>query len=238
MSDEQEPGIRTSLWIGNRLVFRGPSPIGLAPERFEQRTRTSNLGLRVDRPYLGTGLPNIRSRHKLTFPWKTIGEPEVIAHLDILANTGQPFDIGIWKHVYDVFDGDGTTKIFYLQRRQILPTVTPPTEFPSYATQATFYSAPYGDPTATATSKTVVQKTTAEMSGTPSSGEVWIEKTGHRTGGLWVSTVKCAEAPDDAFDALVISYMPLYSVVIEQEQPRSYSDGIVEPRGWNLTEVG
>jgi len=238
MSDEQEPGIRTSLWIGNRLVFRGPAPLGLTPKRFEERTRVSNLGLRVDRPYLGDGLPNIRSRHELSLPWRTVQEPSVIQHLDILTNTGQPFDIGIWKHVYDVFDGDGSTKTFYLQRRQILPNVTPPTTFPSYETQAIFYDGPYGDPASTADPQTVVQKTTAEMSGTPSSGEVWIEKTGHRSGGLWVSTVKCGDAPADAFDSFVVSYMPLYSVVIEQEQPRSYVEGLVEPRGWVLTEVG
>lgn len=237
MSNEQEPGIRTSLWIGNRHVFRGPAPLGITPRRFEERTRTSNLGLRVDRPDLGAGLPNIRSRHDLGMPWRTVQEPEIIQHLDILTSTGQPFDICVWKHVYDVFDGDASTKTFYLQRRQI-PDSLYQTAIPSYPTRAIFYDKPYADSTATATEKTVLQKTTGEMSGTPASGQVWIEKTGHRTGGLWLSTVKCAEAPADAYDAFVIAYMPLYSMVIEQEQPRSYSDGVVEPRGWQLQEVG
>jgi hypothetical protein len=237
MSNEQEPGIRTSFWIGNRHVFRGPAPLGIVPRRFDAKTRTSNLGLRVDRPYLGAGLPNIRSRHDLNMPWRTVQEPVVIEHLDILTNTGQPFDIAVWKHVYDVFDGDGTTKTFYLQRRQI-PEDLYVTAYLSYPTRAIFYDAPYSDPAAGATEKTVVQKTTAEMSGTPSAGEVWIEETGHRAGGLWLSTVKCAEAPDDAFDSFVVAYMPLYSMVIEQEQPRQYSDGMIEPRGWQLQEIG
>ena len=114
--------------------------------------------------------------------------------------------------------------------------MTPPTEFDSYPTQAIFYAAAYGTTGATATPKTVVQKTTAQMTGTLAAGEVWVEDTGHKTGGLWLSTVKCAEAPADVHDALVIAYMPLYAVVIDEETARSYSEGMVEPRDYRLLE--
>ena len=235
---QQQPGIQNPVWIGGRLIIRGPTNPEIRPKRFEAKTRTANTGLRIDRPYLGAGLPNLRSRHELHLPWRTVQESDLLDHLDTLAALGQPFDVGLWKHVYDVFDGDGTTKTFYLQRRQLRPNVTPATDYPSYPTTATFYSATYGTTGATATPKTVVQKSTGSMSGTPDAGEVWVENTGHRTGGLWLSTVKCAEAPANVHDALVISYMPLYSMTIDEEDPRVYPAGIVEPRGWRLSEVG
>jgi hypothetical protein len=234
---QQQPGIRTRIWLADRFLGRDPVPLEIRPKRFDAKTLTSNLSLRIDRPYLGEGLPNLRNRHEFRLPWKTVMEAEQIEHLDMLSSVGQPFDLGLWKHVYDFFDGDGTTTTFYLQRRQLLPNVTPLTEYPSYPTTATFYDAPYGTVGATATSKTVVQKTTADIAGgSPSSGEVWVEDTGHKIGGFWLSTVECAEAPADVHDALVIAYMPLYAVVIDEEGPRSYSEGMVEPRDYRLVE--
>lgn len=242
MADEQEPGIRTPLWIAGRFIIRGPAPLQLTPKRFEVATRTSNLALRMDRPYIAVGdfaLPNIRSRHELALPWSTVQEAELIEHLDLLVAKGQPFDMGIWKHTYDIFDGDGSTTTFFLQRRQLLPAVTPPTLFPSYPTKVDRYSAAYGTTGATATPYTVVQKTTAEIdAGTPGASIAWIESTGRKTGNLWVSKIKVNPAPADVADSLVVSYMPLYSVVIEEERPRSYVAGIVEPRGFTLAEFG
>lgn len=235
---QQQPAIRNPLWIGNRFIIRGPAPIQLSPKRFEAMTPTANLSLRVDRPYWGAGYPNLRNRHDFVLPWKTVQEADLIEYLDIMGSTAQPFDMGLWKHVYDVFDGDNTATTFYLQRRQLHPTVTPGADYPDYPTRATFWSKPFGTVGAIATEKTVEQKSTAAMSGTPAAGEVWIETPGHKTGNLWISTVKCAEPPPAKSDCFVVAYMPLYAVVVVEENPRSYEAGMSEPRAYRLREFG
>lgn len=233
----QDPAIRTSIWLGGSFTQRGPSTIGYTPRRFETVTRTANLGIRVDRPYTQAVLPNVRTRAEFNFAWPTVQEGELLDRLDSLLAKGQPFEMAMWKQAYDIFDGDGSTTTFLLQRRLLLPTVTPDVVWDSYLTEVYASDAPYGTVGAAQTSYTVSYKTTAELSGTPGTNEAWIEDTGHRVNGLWVSTMKVNPAPDAVKDALVAIYLPLYEVVGE-EGPRSYTQGIVEPRTIKLTEFG
>lgn len=235
----QEPAIRNPIWLGGRVFERGPSTLQMTAHRFEQATRVSNLGLRMDRPYIpaGAAMPNVRTRVEFNFQWPTLQEDALLDHLDSLIAKGQPFELAIWKHVYDVFDGDGTTTSFLLQRRLALPTVTPATVFADYPTVVKHIDAPYGTVGATETLYTVVYKTTAEMTGSPASGEAWIETTGHRINNLWVSSMKVNPAPADGADTLVAAYLPLYEVVPDEGQ-RAYTQGVVEPRTVRLQEFG
>lgn len=244
--DRQDPGIRNPLWLGGRTFFRGPSVCQMTPHRFEQVTRVSNLGLRLDRPYIpaGAAMPNVRTRVEFNFQWPTLQEDDLLDHLDSLLSVGQPFELALWKQMYDIYDGDGTTSSFLIQRRLALPNLAsaavPKTTFADYPTIVKYLDEPYGTPSATETLySTVSYKTTSEMAaGNPSSGEAWIEDTGHRVNNLWVTLLKVNPAPDAVKDALVVIYLPLYEVVPDEGQ-RSYPAGAVdEPRTVRLQELG
>lgn len=237
--EKQDPSIRTRLWMGGRFFVRDPNTFQVTPRRFEQVTRVSNLAMRIDRPYVpaGAAMPNVRTRAEFNFVWSTINEDSLLDHLDSLIAKGQPFELAMWKQVYDIFDGDGSTTSFLLQRRLALPSVTPPTEFPDYPTVVKYLDKPYGDPTAVETEYAVVYKTTAEMAGTPGAGAAWIENTGHRVNNLWVSSMKANPAPPAVADSLVAIYLPLHEVVPDEGQ-RAYTQGIVEPRTLRLVEFG
>lgn len=239
----QQAGIWTRVWLGGKFIgIHDPVPIQITPKRFETKTRTSNLAIRVDRVFT-PGMPNIRNRREFFLPWSDLREPGILQHVDILAAIGQPIELGLWKPETDVFDGNALTKTFYLQRRQILPAVTPPTTFPHYPTRIIRYDKSYLDPTATATELVLVNKTSAEINaGDPGSGSsgnlAWVEKEGDQFGNVWRTKVKLYTAPPDALDCLVAIYLPLYLVVVEAENQRSYAQSLVEPRGFRLTEFG
>ncbi|MDQ5870843.1 MAG: hypothetical protein M3547_01370 [Acidobacteriota bacterium] len=239
MSEEQQqPGIRNRIYLGGRLFLRGPSPIELTPERYESHVRVSNLGLRIDRPQTTAGLPNIRNRHRYLLPWDTIEEASLLEHLDSLAAMGQPCDLGIWKHTTDMWDGDSVTTDFLLQRRQLLPSVTPPTAWPDYPTRVLVTDKPYDDPTATVTPQTVVPKTFATIdTGTPAAGEAWIESDGRRIGGLFVSKMRLGTAPPNVRNCLRAIYLPFYKVAIAEERARVYTAGMIEPRAYLFSEA-
>lgn len=241
MTDDvrQQGGIRNRMWIAGRFVERDPVPIQVTPKRFDAKVRTSNLGMRIDRPFTMAGMPNIRNRREFVLPWSDLREPGLLEHLDTLAAIGQPFGLGLWKQDYDVFDGDGANKTFYLQRRQLLPAVTPPTSFPDYPTRVTVYDRSYLEDGATPTSLTVVAKTSSDIdTGDPGAGEAWIEGDGHQVGNLWVSKMRLETAPPDAHDCVVVAYLPLYQVVIDTDQPRSYGIAGQEPRSIRMVEFG
>lgn len=235
---QQQAGIRNRIYLGGKFFTRDPVPVQVTIQRYEAKTRVSNLSLRLDRPQTTAGLPNVRNRHEFLLPWVTMVESPLLEHLDSLAAVGQPFDLGLWKQVTDIWDGDGSTTTFLMQRRQILPAVTPPVEWEDYPTQVFVLDRPYGDPDASVTTLTVVPKTSGDIfTGDPSTGEAWVESDGHSVGGLYVSTIRLADAPPDEYDCLVAIYLPLYKVVIDQEVPRNYSANLIEPRGFKLLEA-
>lgn len=236
---QQSSAIRTRIWLGGKYTTRDPLPVQISPKRFEVKTVTSNLGLRVDRPFVFAGFPNVRNRREFTLPWADLREPPMLEHLDVLANIGQPFGLGLWKQEYDIFDGDATNKTFFLQRRQLLPVVTPSPTFPDYPTRVIVYDRSYLDPAAVATEQTVVQKTNATIdTGNPPAGTAWVESDGRQIGNLWVSEIRLGTAPPAASDCVVAAYLPLYTVVVDQEAPRSYAQALVEPRSLRLVEFG
>lgn len=235
---QQHRGMRQRVWLGKNFISRDPLPIQITAKRFQTLTRTANAGTRVDRLFT-PGLPNIRNRREFNLPWSTIAEPALLEHIDILTAIGQPFGLGLWKQEYDVFDGDGVSKTFYLQRRQLLPAVVPPTEFPDYPTRVVLYDLPYTDPASVATELTVVQKLSADIdTGGPAAGEAWVESDGSQIGNLWVSKMRLGTAPPLASDCLVAIYLPFYQVVIDQDAPRSYAQALQEPRTLKLVEFG
>jgi hypothetical protein len=236
---QQQAAIRTKIWLGKNFITRSPLPVQVTPKRFETKTRTQNLGTRIDRVFTTAGMPNIRNRREFVLPWETIIEPEILEHLDILTAIGQPFGFGLWKHETDVFDGDGVSTTFYLQRRQLLPSVVPQTEFPDYPTRIIVYDLPYTDPAAVATPVTVIQTPSVDMdTGGPSAGEAWVENEGSQIGNLWVTRVRLGTPPPAAFDCLVAIYLPFYEVVVDAEAPRSYAQALREPRTIRLWEFG
>jgi hypothetical protein len=236
---QQANAIRTRVWMGGDFFFRDAVPIQIAETRFEGMTRTANLGLRVDRNWTGPLFPNIRNRFDITLPWEDLREPGLLERIDILAQTGQPFGLGLWKQVYDVFDGDGETTDFVLQRQQLLERVTPPVEFEDYPTRVVVYDRPYAEPGASPTELTVVQKTNADIdTGDPGAGEVWVESDGHSEGSNRVARMRLGTAPPDALDCVVAIYLPFIWVVIKAQPPRSYAQALVEPRALQLAEFG
>lgn len=212
-------------------------------KRFETKTRTSNLGMRIDRAYRGPGYPNVPNRKEFSLPWSDIRQPDLLEHLDILASVGQPFALGLWKQETDVFDGDGETKTFYLQRRQLIyaPTGMIPTpQPPDYDTRIMVYDRSFLDSAAIKVEPlNVTQVAPGEIDdGDPYPDEVWIQSEGEQSGNLWRTKIRFGTAPAAATDNIVAIYMPLYTVVVDQEAPRSYAQSLVEPRQLKLVEFG
>jgi len=236
----QGNAIRTRVWIGGRLTERDPVPVQLSQKRFEAKTTTSNMAMRVDRPFVIPGFPNIRNRRQFVLPWNDLREPGLLEHLDILTAVGQPFGLGLWKQEYDVFDGDGENTTFYLQRRQLLPQFTPDVVLDDYPTRVIFYDRPYWDPNAVNTGVfTVVQKDPGSIDvGDPGGSEAWIEAQGSQLGTLWVSKMRLGTPPPDAADCLIAMYLPLYTVLVDTEGPRNYAQALMEPRTLRLYEFG
>jgi hypothetical protein len=239
MPSLQTAALKSRLWLGGQVAPRDPVPVQITSKRLEARAQTSNGAMRIDRMFTLAGMPNVRNRREFTLPWPDLRESSLLQHLDILAGIGQPFGFGLWKLEYDVFDGDGSNKTFYLQRRQILTFADPSTALPEYGTRLISYSGSYLDPASTATELTVVSKTSGDIAaGDPASGEAWVEDTGHQVGNLWVSTVRLGDAAPAASDCLVAAYVPMYEVLIDTDGPLSFAQALVTPRSLKLVEFG
>ena len=250
----QQRAIRNNIYVAGVSFTRNPLP-ALSVKRAESKVVASNLSLHVDRLFIKAGMPNIPQRHEFTFAWRDTDE-NVLEHVDRLAAIGQPFDVAIWKQVYDVFDvgtdsvlvGSDLIQMFYLQRRQAvahnLPGGIPATSFADYATRVTLMSAPYGTPGATETEFTVVHKTTGTiLTGDPEEGEAWIDDDGEQLGNRWVSRMRVnlwdgAANPPITSDVLIVAYLPLYKMVVDAETVRQFGEKLVEPRGYRFVEVG
>jgi hypothetical protein len=244
VTTKEQGGIRNQIYLAGQNFSRGPVPITFTPKRFDSKIRTSNLGLRVDRPFVVAGYPNVPMTHEITMPWPTITEEALLEWIGVLLSMGQPFDVCIWKQVRDVFDGDGSTTAFYLQNRMAvaanLPVGSPLVSFPDYEPRVDIYSAAFGSvPVPTTTAKTVVHKTAATIdAGSPAAGEAWVEDDGHLLGNRWLTKVRLDAAPADAKDIMVATYIALFKMVIDQETARSYADSLREPRGMKLVQFG
>ena len=242
MSVQQQNAIRSRIWLGGKFISRDPVPIQIVPQRFETKTRTMNLAMRVDRAFSSPGFPNIRNRRGFVLPWTDLREPEMLEHLDILSNIGQPFPLGLWKQEYDVYDNDGQNQTFYLQRRQLLYApggALPVTLWDDYPTRVLVYDKSYLDAAAVVTEPTIVQVHQADIdTGDPYPDEVWLSIEGEQIGNLWASKMRFGTAPVEATDNIVVIYLPLYEVILDTEQSRSYSQSLVEPRTLKLIEFG
>src|SRR5512143_2414508 len=156
MTDErQQAGIRTRIWIGGWFSVRDPLP-SITRRRLEKKTPVSNGMVRVDRLLGATGLPNVPELFQFGLTWADLREPGLLERIDTYQAIGQPFYIGLWKHFYAVYDGDGATKEFLLPRLPLNWMVTPPVDYPDYPPRVTTYDKSLTDPTATATELTVV----------------------------------------------------------------------------------
>jgi len=239
---QQQPGIRHRVWMGNKVLIRDPLPIQITPRRFETKTRTSNLGLRVDRAYTMEGFPNIRNRREFSLPWRDLREADLLEHLDVLAAVGQPFPLGLFKLETDVFDGDGENTTFYLQRRQLIyaPGGMIPNPRPlDWETRIRVFDKSYLDSTAVELPVCVVQVPQADIdTGGPTGADVWVSVEGEQFGNVWASKVRFGTAPPDATDNIIAHYLPLYEVVIDQENSRSYGENLMEPRALKMVEFG
>jgi hypothetical protein len=241
---QQHNAIRNRIYIAGRTFERDPVPITLTPRRYESKIRTSNLGLRVDRPFIFAGFPNVPMSYEAMLPYPNVGDSPLLEFLGLITSMGQPFDFAVWKQHYDVFDADGANKTFYLQMRQAvafnLPAGTPATVFPDYATRIDVYSTPLGSvPEPTPTPLSVVHKDSTNINtGNPASGEAWVEDDGHMVGNRWVSTVRLGDAPAAGQDLIVASYIPLPKMIVDAESPRTYPTKLVETRAVKLVQFG
>lgn len=246
-SKGEQPGLRTRIWIQGYFSVRDPRQVDVTPRRMEVQIQTSSLGLRADRAYVKPGWANILERHDIAMVWPNIREPLLLQHLNSIKAMGQPFHVGIWKPVFEAYDGDGVRKDFYLQRRLLTPYVTAPTDWPEHATRVVVYDKPFsnaespfaGEPgPTTQTTMTIVDKTRANIdTGSPTSGEAWLETDGHVEGDRWLTKVRLGDAPPEEHDCLLIQYLPMYRVVINVEDARSYREVLTEPRGFKFMEL-
>lgn len=245
----EKAGLQTRIWIQGLFCTRDPREIEVTPRRQEVQTQTASLGLRVDRAYVKPGWASILQKHDISMTWPGPGvrEAAILQHLNTLASVGRPFHVGIWKPVFESFSGDASRVDFFLQRRLLTPYVAPPTPWPSYPTRVLVYDKPFSNaespfaaepgPT-TVTTLTTVDKTRANIgTGTPGAGEAWLETDGHVEGDRWLTRVRLGMAPPDEDDCLVVQYLPMYRVVISQEDPRSYREALSEPRGFKFMEL-
>lgn len=238
---QEQPGLRNRLWIAGRSVSRDAVPVRFVPKRFELKTRTSNLGLRVDRPFVVTGMPNVVTRLELEISWKDLREPDLLEHLTSLANVGQAFDVIVFKQEADFFDGDGVSTTFLMQRRAVpaafYASYSAITVMPDYALKATRFSAQYGLVGTTGTDLTTVPKTEATINtGSPGAGDIWIATDGHALGNLIVCTVRVGTAPPSGHDVLRISYIPLMRMFVDADQGRNFQEALQMGRQFKLTE--
>lgn len=242
---QQHNAIRARVWLAGKFITRDPVPIQITPQRFETKTKTSNLATRVDRCLTVTPdgvMPNIRNRRGIAMPWSDIREPAMLEHLDIVTALGQPFPLILWKQEYDIFDGDGQNQTFYLQRRLALcapggaiPDVVPQ----DWQTRVLIYSGSYLDSLSEVTEiqPTIVPQADIDT-GSPEADVVWISKEGQQFGNLWVNKCRFGTAPPSASDNVIVIYVPLYECVIDTEQPKSFAQSLVEPRSLKFAEFG
>lgn len=234
---QEQAAIRNRVFIGGKIFLRDPNRVEISTTRFESGKRLSNGSMRRDRMYTGPGMPNVRNRCEFNLPWSDLREPDLLEHLGLLQAIGQPFGLGLWKQTYDVFDGDGERTTFYLQRRQLLPAVSPSTAFPDYPTRVLRLDASYPD--GASTDLAVVQKSSATINtGTPAAGEAWVENEGHMNGFLWVTTMRLGTPPIASADSLIAIYIPMYEVMIDSEPPRAHTERLREQRALKLVEFG
>jgi len=234
----QQAGIRTRIWIGGWFSVRDPLPT-VSRRRLEKKTTLDNATVRIDRKVGAIGLPNVLELFQFGLTWADLREPGLLERIDTYQAIGQPFYVGLWKHFYCVYDGDGSTTDFLLPRLPLLSIATPVVPYPDYPTRVTTYDKALTDATATPTELTVVEKTNSNIAtGSPSSGEAWIESDGHAVSGAVYCTMRLGTAPANAHDVLRVAYMPAFRVVIDTEDPRAYGVALNEPRGVKLIEVG
>lgn len=241
-------GIRHKIYLAGRMLIRDPSPVQLAPARWESRTRLSNMGMRVDRGFIASGYPNILDKVSVMVPYSNVAESTLLEHLTTVASIGQPFDLCTFKQHKDVFDCDGTRTLFFLQRRVAAPVieVIEPGFGAEYAnagvtTRIEIFASPYGTAGVTPTTPyTVVYKTEAQIAaGTPASGEAWISSDGFSIGGTLskAASMELNPAPAAGTDCLIVTYVPLYRMTIESDAGRTFSEALTEARSLRLTEV-
>jgi hypothetical protein len=248
----QSGGIRNRIWLGGKFVGRDPIPVGITPRKMEATTITSNTALRIDRPYVFAGYPNIRNRHDIMLPWNTITESDIIEHLDKCAAMGGAVDLCVWKQVTDMFSAEapdpsivtpygaptdaGQTR-FYLQRRQAVEFVTPPTFYDEYTTRMFYNANGFGYPTGDQ------EITITQVNGQPAAGITGaLEATMSKQGELYGNIIRTPFVlsflpPYGVADTIWVIYVPLYKVVIS-EQARSYGQNLQEPRKFNILEFG
>lgn len=238
-------GINNLIWVAGQFLSRDPLPIQLTAQRFETKTRMSNAGLQVDRLMVDEGWPNVMTRLALSLPWPNVVEPSLLNHLTSLSSMGQPFDVVVWKQEDDFFDGDGTTKTFYLQRRVVGPVFyslvgSAVTDYGDYPLRATRFSASFGTAGVTETTVTgvkVIYKTAATIdTGNPAADEVWIEEDGHAQGNLLLTKTRWGTAPADGNDTARITYIPLMRMLVDSDSGRTFEAARTMSRAFRLIE--
>lgn len=245
MSSIQETSdLRNKVWAAGVSFGRSPMPILISPRRFENKTRTSNLGLRVDRCFIAAGYPNVLNKIDINLTYSDVREPGLIEHLSSLANVGQPVDVALFKQEQDFFDGDGIATTFYLQRRVIGPAFfaanTQVQVYDDYALRVTLYSGQFGTvgvtPTEIGSDHIIYKNSSTIDTGDPAVGYVWIEEGGHPVGDRLDTKVRFNTATVDAHDSLRITYLPLMRMLVDSDSGRTFQQNLQMGRSFKFTE--
>lgn len=240
----QQSSIRNRPWIAGKVASRGVGPLALTGKRYESKQMLSNTAMQIDRPFITAGMANLITQESAVLSWQDLREAGLLEHLSILLSIGRPFDVCLFKQLYESFDGDGTTQTFYLRRRPADPVVSvEPGIFwaanEDYPVRVISYSDPYGTAGATSSDLTVALKDNSDIdTGDPGAGEVWIDAQGEDLGPLTVSRMRFGTAPDAKRDIFVVAYIPLFIMAPDGDNARSYQERLVESHTLKLVEVG
>lgn len=244
---QQHSGIRARQRIGWLDFGRFAAPVTLSPKRFEAQDEASDATLIVQRPFQGEGFPNIRQKDSIGFKWSDIREPVSLESLGMMSKMMSPVNVCVWKHDYEIWNGDGSRTTFYFRRRDAISSgLTPlPTSTADFPPRLLLLSQPLNQGLAITTEYSVAngnlvyQDTATINGGDPSAGQAWIEAGGHAYKDAFATTVKIGDVPPDATDILALAYIPLYYVVIAAVDARSFAagNGEQQPEGRTFVEI-
>jgi hypothetical protein len=250
MAATDTSGIRHKVYMAGRLLERDPAPIQLAPKRWEGKVRLSNNASHIDRGYIEPFFPNILDKVDIMLPYSHVAETALLEHLSTVLAIGQPFDVCTFKQHKDVFDGDGSQKVFYLQRLPAMPMmeafepgIGAAYAIDGFSTRVELFSAAYGSSASAvtpSTTLTVTYKTETEIAGgTPGAGVAWVSSDGFSVEGSLMrgATIKLGTAPANAHDSLIVTYIPLYRMAVESDSGRTFNQALQEARNIKLSEL-
>lgn len=128
-------GFVEALYLSGVNISVGPDTFTEKPPmEVRQDERMLDGSLTTDRGYCFTGQPDVIQKYSFSAKWPRLTSADYRVFQQIRARA-QPFDVCIWKPISELFSGDGSSTIFYLQRREAISVVSSGLRPTGYATK-------------------------------------------------------------------------------------------------------